>query len=553
MDDSVRDLLDYERDYYRRDDLSAMSTSQDEYSDEEDDDDDEEGFRDDMQSRSKSQLYCEICDATSSSAEHLQAHFAGSKHKKKLEMAGMSTDLTNYVELPKNIDIWDKIVRCMLCKLIMLGRDCLVHAKSFDHDRKLAKMSQRNRDFYTDVSNCFKTVEMEEGANMAHEVDTFCDMCQLELSGKEHLELHLKGKKHQKKERWFFISLKEESSSQYKQVWCGLCGLFVNNIKELELHFKGKGHIRTLKRRGVKWKILVDAYGDDAVGGKLPIGQSKSKKHRLESSSKQSHHLAGQVTHSSRSRLSSDDGGHISHHLLHSGKGYSSSRHSSGGDLRGAPQKQRRDRSHSPPAVKTSRHNSHRSISPSLHSPTMEVGSAPLSPPPPPPPPSPPPPPPPVEFTPLPYSNWARKYQLLPTYNQDLPQVLREGRQHRKGEVIYQFPRLAVGDLSEQLSVVDPRFVEMEERVKKATREREEKEKEMARERWREGREGRERYGRDWGGGGRGSSRGQWRGSRGQWRGSERFRGGSNGEWRGRNSYDERKGDLRRDLERRRH
>jgi hypothetical protein len=191
-------------------------------------------------------------------------HFAGSKHKKKLEMAGLSTDLTDYVERPKNLDIWSCIVRCLLCKVIMLGAECLIHGKSAEHERKLSKMSQRNKDFYSEVDNCFKVVEKDRKG--ADEEDLSCGLCEVELSGKDHLELHLKGKKHLKRCHWLRIGSKESNAREYKQVWCSLCKVFVNNLEGFEGHIRGRQHIKRLKKEGVKWRVLVDSYGEESVG-----------------------------------------------------------------------------------------------------------------------------------------------------------------------------------------------------------------------------------------------------------------------------------------------
>lgn len=240
-------------------------------------------------------LYCEICDTTSSSVQHLQMHFAGSKHKRKLEMAGLSTKLTDYVERPKNLDIWKMVVRCILCKVMMVGSDCLIHSKSPEHQRKLSKMSQRNQDFYTDISNCFKTVEVdEEEVEKSTDNSLVCGICELELSGKEHLELHLSGKKHQRKAHWLRISDKEVNAREYKQVWCSLCRVFVNSLESFEGHIRGKQHIKTLKRAGVKWKVLADSYGEATVGFEVPI-----KRHLKDPKKSVLHHTHSKDGHSS--------------------------------------------------------------------------------------------------------------------------------------------------------------------------------------------------------------------------------------------------------------
>lgn len=244
-------------------------------------------------------LYCEVCGSSSSSVRHLQMHLAGSKHKKKLEMAGLSVKLTDYIERPKNLDIWKSAVRCILCKVIMMGAECLIHAKSTEHTRKLSKMSQRNNDFYTEVSNCFKAVEKDKGVEEGMSKDDYsCGICKVELSGMKHLELHLSGKKHQKKAHWLRISNKESNSRDYKQVWCSLCRVFVNNLESFEGHIRGKQHIKMLKRAGVKWKVLVDSYGENTVGAEVPIRQVvKRESYQDRCASNHAHHEDRRSSH----------------------------------------------------------------------------------------------------------------------------------------------------------------------------------------------------------------------------------------------------------------
>ena len=497
------------------DEMSQSDSQEDDRNSNDDDDDviDEMNGRVGAKVRSRMQLYCEICDTSSSSTENLQVHFAGSKHQRRLHMAGLNSDLTDLIERPRNLEIWKTVVKCLLCKVMMLGCDCLIHAKCEDHVTKLASMSQRNQDFYNDISNCYKPVERDPSAADvdAESRDFFCEMCHLQLSSKEHLELHLKGKKHQKKARWLYISDHNSSfRDSYRQIWCSLCRTFVNNLKELEYHLRGRDHVKMLKREGVKWKALVDVYGEDVVG-MPPIQRplpppSTAKELTLRSAAGSSGGRRGGGRSPSwspppmRSRHHSDDHAVVVGGVAGKGAGDEDHkrRHSSSLSLRHpntpdivlsvkeesySHRSRSRSRSprcygNSPPRLPSS--------SAAAAAEEDEGGGGD------------------VPFTPLRHFKWSETYAAIPDYNPRHPKILRQGRRKTGGSVIYQYPLLAVGEFVGELGNEDPRLAEMEERVRAVTLVRETREKQV------QELEERER-GR---GGGVGEKRGAWRGSR---------------------------------------
>lgn len=424
-------------------------------------------------------LYCEVCDVEAPSFEALQDHFGGSRHRKKLEVAGMSTSLTDLVERPKNIDIWNKVVKCLLCKVILLGSDCMLHRKSSDHQKKICCMSERNQDFYGDISNCFKAVKVDdEELERKRATRFYCKMCELELSGKDHLDLHLRGKKHQKKARWLYVG-----GGDQKQVWCSLCKVFVNNIEELNRHFSGKHHIKVLKRSGVDFNILLDSYGEGVVGNLDPVQQqrlsSSSRHHSSDYSSRSKPHYPSHLDSPSRKEYSPPPHGHSSRtrhrsmddHVSASSQSSSSkTRHQSYNSVTHSPSRSDYDSS------ARSDHSASKSKMESQTSQTSEVFSPPLSP----------------KFSPkssssmeedfiLPKPTWTSMYTELPEYNRRRPRMLREARSRNAGEVVYHYPLLAVGNFIDEMKVDDPRFSEMEEKIHAATREREAKEREASR------------------------------------------------------------------------
>lgn len=580
---------------------------EEEEEEEEELEEEEEDFS--MQYNHTNRFYCELCDTSNSSMDQLQMHFAGSKHKKKLEVAGLSSKLIDYVERPKNVDIWNQTVRCLLCKVIMMGSECLIHNESTEHQKKLTKMSQRNQDFYSDISNCFRTVETtsattnvtsltsssapgptsaplslsgrEMGGSLSMHYSASgrrsyeCGMCKLHLSDKEHLKLHLDGKKHQKRVRWMRLSAKEGTNSEMRQVWCSLCHTFVTNKAGFESHIRGRSHVRVLRSSGVPWRVLAEAYGESIVGAEpspsWPPNSSggdgaggkmgESKRHKLLSSSSSSssrsssrdskmgrshdrnssrrrgdwmpssldqRHTAATATTPATAAATVATGGSGSNHLPssnHQQSCLSSSQQQQQGDHHSHTSTSFKQDNESPPP-------------PPLVPPDNEAMPLPDS----------------TThrdekttFIPLPHPKWASAYSAIPDYNPTLPRLLRNKRkpptEHR---VIFQQPLMAVGHILDQLNLDDPRFGEMDQRIRSSTQEREVKDREREREERRE--EERERgrgffgHGRDSGrfpdmrGGGRGrggrsfSEGGGFRRSFSQ-RGNSRFggRGGGGG------------------------
>lgn len=455
---------------------------------------DEEGGEEEVFGVERTHFYCEVCDSTDTSIQGLQFHFAGSRHKRKLEMAGLSIKLTPLIERPKNLDIWKTMVKCLLCKDMMLGCDCLIHAQSLAHQHKLSKMSgQRNQDFYTDIGNCFKPIATSSNFEclMGGGGDSgkfFCEPCKLELSSKQHLEIHVSGKKHTKRMRWLFISDAEGSEREYRQVWCSLCRIFVTTVKDFDGHIKGRTHMKALKRAGVEWQLLISTYGENVVGAQVPPPShrrlSDRKDHTTSSSSTGTRRLSDdrKDRHSTRDRSTASARERSRSRLprQHSNRAPNSSSPSS------------RARDDSSPSPVGSRFPIH-----------------------------------------LPMPMWKEAYSSIPHYHPGLPRahVLREGMRHVTGRVIHQKPLLAIGEWAGNVDVADPRLKEMEERVRTVTRERVVKE---TRARDRE-----EERGRGYGGGysGRGGFRGQ--GGRGRPSSRSMSRGGG--------GYGERN-DLRRKL-----
>ncbi len=229
-----------ESEYYRSSNMGYESPVEISGEEEEEEEDEwQTGRSRDRMKWNSIHLYCEICDISCSSTQLLQTHFGGSRHKKNLEKVGLSVNLTDFVERPKDVEIWNKLVKCLLCKIVLLGCDSLVHTKCPTHQEKLKIMSQRNQEFYADFSNCFKPI-CETMEDDLKDKRYFCEVCLLEFSGEDHLKIHVEGKKHLRRVREMFMM--EVGEERQLGIPCGLCRIYVHSVDELESHFYGRGH-----------------------------------------------------------------------------------------------------------------------------------------------------------------------------------------------------------------------------------------------------------------------------------------------------------------------
>ena len=190
---------------------------------------------------SRLMFYCQVCKVQCSSLQMIQTHFAGAKHLKKLEMQGLSADLTDLI--PNDPELATKVIKCDLCDITCHGAELSIHIASERHVNALDKQDEIPTDQVYRIIG-----ELPEEA-IKNDRKFYCELCKVGLPKKEDYDLHLSGKKHLKKERWQYLTEQASDSDEpeTKQYWCRLCNLFCTDIEALDLHYAGNQHNKVVK------------------------------------------------------------------------------------------------------------------------------------------------------------------------------------------------------------------------------------------------------------------------------------------------------------------
>lgn len=91
-----------------------------------------------------------------------------------------------------------------------------------------------------------------------------CTLCSVVLPRKDLFEIHLKGKKHNKRLRWKDACERDPDDGGYEgaQFWCGICGIFCCSADALDKHFSGKQHAKMLRAKGVSEDQIQESLPD---------------------------------------------------------------------------------------------------------------------------------------------------------------------------------------------------------------------------------------------------------------------------------------------------
>ena len=204
-------------------------------------------------------FFCELCEIDCCSIEALQNHFAGTKHKKKLGLNGLASNLREKYEIPYEDELGGKVVECSLCEVIFHGLESAFHFKSEKH-RALCNFTAESEP--DDNSKWLKVIaDAPPTASLEEEImsmDTpekvadgyFCKLCSATLMTKTLFQAHIEGKRHQKKARWQFLCL-EGDNSEVTQYWCRICNMFCTDRDALTAHYRGRNHIKTLQKKKI--------------------------------------------------------------------------------------------------------------------------------------------------------------------------------------------------------------------------------------------------------------------------------------------------------------
>ena len=206
-------------------------------------------------------FFCEVCEIECSSVEVLQDHFAGIKHKKKLGLSGLSSNLKTKYDIKFEDELSGKVVECTLCKVIFHGLEQAFHFKSEKH-RALCNFATEskvdNRQWLRVICDAPERSPEDEMMNMDEPekvADGYhCNLCSATMPTMTLFQAHIEGKRHQKKARWQYLCI-EGDMSEVNQYWCRLCNMFCTDRDALTAHYRGRNHIKLLQKKNI---IQVD-------------------------------------------------------------------------------------------------------------------------------------------------------------------------------------------------------------------------------------------------------------------------------------------------------
>ena len=205
-----------------------------------DGDEEEEG---DVLPRQRMDYYCEVCDIYTNTFHELQTHFGGSKHNKNLRKIGYATAFKPRHEV-RDPELHGKILRCLLCEVILTEAEVGYHVGSKSHATSLQQSEERFREM--DPDKWFVEVTKFSEKTPA---GYMCAVCEVTLPTFEGYKIHVRGKRHLKALK--FSSGQDQTDLQSTPFPCQICSIFCPSQEALDTHLKGKRHHKALKHRGI--------------------------------------------------------------------------------------------------------------------------------------------------------------------------------------------------------------------------------------------------------------------------------------------------------------
>ena len=243
----------YHRTPSPRRDRSHRDISEGELEEEEEEEEEEEV------PRTKVEFNCEVCGVKATNFEALQKHFAGAKHQKNLRKVGYGRNFKAVHEI-HDPQMSNKILRCILCKIILTGAEVSVHVSCDTHLKALEKVEDRFKDMNPDkwFEEVTKKSESPKGGYA-------CSVCNVNLPNFEGFQMHIKGKRHQKATK---LAMNDESvlpGENVQPFWCQLCNIYCTNQESLDVHLRGKKHIKMLKNKGIVDEVVKHETSDEQL------------------------------------------------------------------------------------------------------------------------------------------------------------------------------------------------------------------------------------------------------------------------------------------------
>lgn len=215
-------------------------------------------------------LYCELCGIVVTSADQMQSHYDGQKHRKTLRRIERGEPAIPQPQ-PKNpsrkkpdgLEIDPNaltLVKCAVCKAELFSNELGPHIDSNDHKEAEEYWLRRGmelpsvRDMFVKQ---FQLGDADSQVQPSDSIDTIfvCTVCDVSLGSLEAERVHLGGKKHLRKVKQLE---REKDPLRYH---CGFCNIFCNSSKELNIHQKGKKHITR-----ASWKAPIESTVPPSIG-----------------------------------------------------------------------------------------------------------------------------------------------------------------------------------------------------------------------------------------------------------------------------------------------
>ena len=211
--------------------------------------------------RVRVEFNCEVCDVRATNFDALQKHFAGAKHQKNLRKVGYGRNFKAVHEV-QSPELSGKIIRCILCCVVLSGAELGVHVRCDSHLKALEKVEDRFKEM--DPDKWFE--EVTPKSEMSNKSGYKCTLCQVNLPTFEGYQIHVKGKRHQKAVK---LAMNDESvlpGENVQPFWCQICNIYCTNQESLDIHLRGKKHMKVLKNKGINEEEVKMEGQDDPTG-----------------------------------------------------------------------------------------------------------------------------------------------------------------------------------------------------------------------------------------------------------------------------------------------